>query len=136
MSKRNLLRRLDRLLDSLDQRIGRAVIAKEPITRRLSELELLREVRAALALKPQTVKSGPKAPITLGQQPRVDRELQASEARIVAHIEACPDHCFALSDLLNDLEMPEKTLKNGLTCLVRDGFIVRPRRGFYGPRRS
>ncbi len=125
MSKRQLLRRLDHYIESMEQR-----------KRSLSELELLREVRAALALKPQTVKSGPKAPITLGQQPRVDRKLRGPEARILAHIEAYPEHCFALSDLVNDLELSKKLLESGLTSLVRDGFITRPRRGFYGPRRS
>jgi DNA-binding MarR family transcriptional regulator len=63
----------------------------------------------------------------------VDRKLRASEARVVAHVESYPDHCFALGDLLADLNMPEKTLKNCLSCLVRDGYISRPRRGFYGP---
>lgn len=122
MSKRDLIRKLDRLIESASQR-----------KRSRYELELLREIRTALQLKPQIVKSGPGGPIATGQRPRVDRELQATEARIVAHIESYPDHCFALGDLLTDLQMPEKTLKNCLMRLVRDGYISRPRRGFYAP---
>ncbi len=122
MGKRDLLRRLDHHIES-------ATLRK----RSRYELKLLNEIRTALQHKPQIIKSGPKAPITIGQRDRVDRKLQPTEARIVAHIESYPNHCFALSDLLNDLKMPERTLKNCLMRLVSDGYITRPRRGFYGP---
>lgn len=136
MSKRTLIQRLDRLIEATDQRIERAVEAGKPIKRTLHDLKLLREVSAALKQKPQTVKSGPKTPITLGERARVDRELRIPEARIVKHIEAYPEHCFHLHDLRTSLKMPEKTLKNSLMRLVQDGFIARPRRGFYSRVRA
>ena len=117
MNKRNLIQRLDRL-------IGNDYLSR-------SELKLLREIRTVLERKPQIAKPGPRGPIPLGQQPFVARNLQTAEARIVAHIESYPDHCFAFSDLLADLGMSERRLKTCLTRLVRDGFITRPRRGFY-----
>ena len=117
MNKRTLIRKLDQL-------IGNDCLSR-------SELKLLGEIRDVLERKPQIAKPGPRGPIPLGQQPRVDRNLQTAEARIVAHIEAYPDHCFAFSDLLADMGLSEHHLKTCLTRLVRDGFIARPRRGFY-----
>lgn len=139
MSKRRLIGELVQLIEAKDQAIERAVLADEFIQSMIAEMQLLCEIRDVLQEKAHVAKPGPKAPITLGQRPLVRRDLQFTEFQIVELIESEPSRLFALMELLTRLEMPERTLKNCLGRLVDDGFVARPRRGFYqarGKRRS
>ncbi len=94
--------------------------------RHLANLQLRRD--RLVAMRPG---DGRRGPIVLGRKPVKRRKLQQSERDVVKLIDVDPEHAWATAELIEELEYTEKTVKNALTRLCRDGRIVRVRRGFY-----
>jgi hypothetical protein len=142
MSRRGPKINLVEALEDMLARFSDDLVSGTPSTPKLEQLyddvdTLLLTLNAIKRPWHGTVKPGPKKPINMGtQRPVVKRSLQKTERRLLALINSDPKRLWATIEVVHNSSGSEKSLKYALTNLVRDGYLVRPRRGFYHSVRS
>ena len=91
--------------------------------------------KVELALESPKTKTGPKGPIPTGKKKLKKRNLQATEQQVLFEMSLHPDHpIWSRDEIWAQVDMSWGMFTNVLTRLVRDGYLTRPRRGFYSLR--